>query len=99
MTKNRQTKIHQKGMHILERLSEAIKGMKKLETLCTDHRETIRQCEDTLDLVAVDIACISTSCGEWDEMSQMIRDAGIDIPDELDHDMVQLQRGDDSCLD
>lgn len=99
MTNIRQDKIHQKGMHVLERLSEAIHGMKKLEALCTEHRETIRQCEDTLDLVAVDIASISTGCGEWDEMSRMIRDAGIDIPDELDRDMLRLQQGDDSCLD
>lgn len=33
-----------------------------------------------------------------ERLSEAIK-RGIDIPGELDHDMVQLQRGDDSCLD
>ena len=91
--------LHRKGQLILDRLEEAIHEMQHLETVCTDHQDTIQQCEIKLESVAIDIASISTNGGEWDEMSQMIRDAGITIPEELDKDMREMMAGDDSCLD
>ena len=88
-----------KGRHILERLSEAIREIHSLESLSEDHRDAVIHCEQTLESVAVDIACISTDGGEWDQMSAMIREAGIEIPEDLDRDMRQLFAGDDSCLE
>ena len=97
--KNDERQLHRRGQKILDRLSEAIQEIKHLETICEDHREAIQQCEQTLESVAVDIACISTGGGEWDQMSAMIRAAGIEIPEDLDRDMRQLFAGDDSCLE
>lgn len=97
--KKDERQLHRQGQRILDRLSEAIHEVQHLETICEDHRDAIQQCEQTLESVAVDIACISTNGGEWDQMSAMIREAGINIPEDLDRDMRQLFAGDDSCLE
>lgn len=91
--------LHQNGLRILVRLGKAIQEIRDLETLCSEHYDAILNCEQQLELVVVDIACISTCGGEWDEMSKLIREAGIEIQDDLDCDMRKLLKGDNSCLE
>lgn len=98
MNPEQDCQLHRNGQRILGHLSEAIQELLHLETVCQEHRDAISQCEQTLESVAVDVACISTNGGEWEEMSKMIREAGIEIPEDLDMDMRKLFAGDDSCL-
>lgn len=91
--------LHRIGKYILGQIADALHQVQHLETLCSEHQDTIIQCETKLESVAVDIACLSTGGGEWDEMSLMMREAGIPIPEDLDEDMRQMMAGNDSCLD
>ena len=91
-------RVLNKGQHILVELKETISEIRNLETLCADHIQPLRHCEETLESVAIDIASVCTDGAEWAEIRQLITAAGIVISDELDRDLSQIHSGDDSCL-
>ena len=89
-----------KGQQILVELNQAISEIKNLEThCCAKHLDPLRHCAETLELVAIDIASVCTNGACWQQIRQMLTDAGFEISDELDDDLSQIYSGSDSCLD
>lgn len=84
------SRVLQKGQHILVELKEAISEIRDLESLCADHIDPLLHCEETLELVAIDIASVCTDGAEWPIIRKMVTEAGIEISDDLDRDLSQL---------
>ena len=70
-------RVLQKGQHILVELKEAISEIRDLESLCADHIDPLLHCEETLELVAIDIASVCTDGAEWPIIRKMVTEAGI----------------------
>ena len=91
-------RVLQQGQHILVELKEAISEIRNLESLCADHIGPLLHCEETLEMVAIDLASVCTDGADWREIRQMVTEAGIEISEDLDRDLSQIHSGDDSCL-
>ena len=69
-------KAPQQRQHILVELKEAISETRNLESLCADHIGLLLHCEETLEMVAIDIASVCTDGADWREIRQMVTQSG-----------------------
>ena len=85
------SRIHRKGRQILTTLTELVKSIRELESLFDSiHVTALRHCEDTLMNVMIDVASICSDGASWPVLRELLKEAGADIPEDLDQDMSLL---------
>ena len=86
------SRIQRKGKHSLITLNEVVKSIQELETSFDGiHVTALSHCEDCLMNVMIDLASILSDGAPWSVLRQMLRDAGVAIPEDLDHDLASIQ--------
>ncbi len=82
---NRFAKIPGNGITILRHLHEVMTQIQTLAgTDCRDRADTLKRCEDELLGISIDIASVCCPGKNWDFVSDLLRSAGIEIPEDLD---------------
>ena len=86
------SRIHRKGSLILSKLNELVSAIQDLETHYADnHLVALRHCEDVLMSVMIDVASVCTDGAPWPVLRQMLLEAGVVIPEDLDKDLDSLK--------
>ena len=86
------SRIHRKGSQILTALNELVLTIRDLESNFEDNRLiALRHCEDVLMSVMIDVASVCTSGAPWPVLRQMLLEAGVSVPEDLDRDLTLLQ--------
>ena len=85
MTKNRFAMIPGNGITILCHLHEVMTQIQLLASKdCHDQADVLRKCNEELVGISIDIASVCSPGKDWDFVSDLLANAGIVVPEELD---------------
>ncbi len=96
--RKKQISIPRTGSVILNGLQKVITEIRHLETICPDHASELEHCEEQLKGIAVEVASVCTEGESTDQFESMIKDAGIEISQDI-FDSLREMESDDSTLD
>lgn len=73
------------GITILRHLHEVMTQIETLATTdCRDSADVLQRCEAELVGISIDIASVCSPGKDWDFVSDLLANAGIVVPEELD---------------
>ena len=89
--------IPRTGKVILCDLHEVITEIRNLQNICPQHTEALERCEKQLNSIAFEVASVCTDGDDTNQVEAMMKDAGIEIPDDLLEAIRQLEDDSDSA--
>ena len=85
---NRFNSIPGNGITILCHLHEVMTQIQLLASKnCKDQADVLRKCNEELVGISIDIASVISPNEDWDKVCELLHNAGITIPEELDKAM------------